>query len=419
MSRSLIIVLVSQECLDELYNSFTHRERVLARCGVVQMLFVQEHKSLSQLRGVSISSWVLGDPQVSRTRVTYEYVMQYKSTYGSGYGSRPMSYCLDSVNSYRDKRFNLRVHPSPLIHDSDISKHQYFLSQKQRSCLLQMKLQSILHSLTSDITFVAERINPYMVGITSGLSTKLIATMGQSLYSFCNGLHTDICDQISEKMKLVLFPNVNTEEKQKLLSFKHLSFPTTIGYRYQYVWKDSDNANKYEVNHHFVMPGIGLAVTLEDSIFHHFMGGAFSHSTSICVLEQKFDDDDDNIFSIRNEDNFFSVFAFGSTANTRTARGNSGQQNVLADHRMRQHIHRTPGSEGTQPPTLMPQDQIPAVSQAQLPQAGSSKLPHATAGPIPPCTAASDLLGEILQAIHVCRLLAHIAHRRSDRLAKQ
>jgi hypothetical protein len=205
-----------------------------------------------------------------------------------------------------------------------------------------MKLESILHSLTSDVTFVAERMNPYMVGIASGLSTKLIATTGQTLYSFCNGLHTDTCDRISEDMKSHLFPNVTEEWKKRMLSFEHVSFPTTCGY--QHVWKDADKGKKYKVIQHFLIPGLGLAISLQDSIAHHFMGGAFAHCTGICVLEEKLDDEEDNEFHIENQDDIFSLFAWGSSANTRTARGNSGRQNILVEHRMRQQRNRSEGA---------------------------------------------------------------------------
>jgi hypothetical protein len=203
-----------------------------------------------------------------------------------------------------------------------------------------MKLEAGLHSLTSDITFMAERMNPYMVGIASGLSTKLIATTGQSLFSFCNGLHADTGDRISDKMKSALFVDV-PEEWKLMLAFKHVSFPTTCGY--QHVWKDSNEAKKYLVHHYFMEPGLGLAISLEDSICHHFMGGAFDHCTSVCVLESKNEEEeeDGDIVTIRNDDDFFSIFAWGSSANSRTARGNNGRQNSLANHRLRQQLNRS------------------------------------------------------------------------------
>ena len=335
---SLNIVLVTQERLNQIYDSLTHRDRVLVQSGQVEMLFVHQKKADTLNMGISISQWNLGDSQVSRTRVSYEYVDQYRATFGTGFGSRDRSSCLDSVNSYRDKRFNARAQPSPLIHDHDIGQHQYYSSQKQRSCLLQMKLESVLHSLTSDITFVAERMNPWMVGITSGLSTKLIATTGKSMYSFCNGLHVDTCDRISRGMKKSLFKKVTQRWMANVLAFEHVSFPTTCGY--QHVWKDASVAKKYIVAHHFVMPGLGIAVSLQDSIVHHFMGGAFSHCTSVCVLEESFPNSLDNIFNIGNVDKSFSVFAWGSAANARTARGNSGLENQLIRHRELHAEHR-------------------------------------------------------------------------------
>ena len=377
---SLNIVLVPQKCLDEIYDSLTAKEKVFARLGEgkrkVEMIFVQERKSVTKTRGISISSWVLGDTQVSRTRVTYPYVTAYKKTYGTGYGSRVRSQCLDSVNSYRDKRLNPRAHPSPLIHDSEIGEHQYFSHHKQRSCLLQMKLEMVLHNLTTNITLVAERMNPDVVQVVSGLSTKFIATTGQSLYSFCNGLHVDTCDKISSELKVELFPKP-TEEIQRMLSLENCCFPTTCGY--QHVWKNKDDATKYGIQHYFVMPTLGLAVSLDDSICHHFQGGVFAHCTSVCVLQECIGDeqtgDDDIIYSISNDDDMFRVFAWGSSANSRTVRANIARANELGRHRERTDEQRRDAAERRATASAP----VPAPSAAPSVSARSQPAPSAKA----------------------------------------
>lgn len=72
-----------------------------------------------------------------------------------------------------------RQHTDRVIHDGDIEKHQYFSAAKQQSCLLQMKLESILHHFTHDVSRVAERFNPHMMVAVSGLPTRLIVTRHQ------------------------------------------------------------------------------------------------------------------------------------------------------------------------------------------------------------------------------------------------
>ena len=89
------------------------------------------------------------------------------------------------------------------------------------------------------------------------------------------------------------------------------------------------------------MPGMGLAVALEDSICHHFMGGAFSHCTSICVLETILPRRSTTQTIVGNINDFFRVFAWGSAANTRTARSNASMLNVLKEHRLRKEQHRS------------------------------------------------------------------------------
>ena len=312
-----------------------------------EVIFSRDDKASISNNGVTVSHWIKGDPQVSATRVSYEYTAQYAATFGTGYGSRLRSTCLDSVNSYRDKRFSSRSHPSPLIHDADIASHQYYSSAKQRSCLLQMKLETILHNLTSDVSSVAARLNPHVMSVVSGLSTKLIATTGRTLYSFCNGLHVDSCDVMSKDWKNKIF----VTEEGKILDwhrmykkFPDCSFPTTCGY--QHVWREESRSKQFSVRHHFVMPGMGLAVSLEDSICHHFMGGAFAHCTSLCVLEKHNHGNKLGTVSLRNTEDFFRVFAWGSAANIRTSLGNKGRERILGDHISRQGEYRKKNTTG-------------------------------------------------------------------------
>lgn len=326
---SLNIVLVSKRTFEDMVSDRNKTKlRITVQSQGIGMMFSYEEKHLAVARGITLSSWILGDPQVSATRVHYEYVQQYINTYDTGYGSRIRSTCLDSVNSYRDKRFTKRAHPSPFIRDEDIADHQYFSCEKQRYCLLQMKLESVLHSLATDASSVAERANPFFVRATDRLASKLIATSGKSLFAFFNGLHVDAGDRISKTLKQKIFPDPLEDWQRRILSFRDVSFPTTCGY--QHVWKDSKMSQEYDVMQHFVMPGLGVAVILKDSICHHFMGGgAFSHCTGLCLLKSKMD----SHVLCNNKKECFYLFAWGNSVNSRTARGNIEKRNSLANHR--------------------------------------------------------------------------------------
>ena len=48
--------------------------------------------------------------------------------------------------------------------------------------------------------------------------------------------------------------------------------------------------------------------------------------------------------TVCNDDDFFSIFAWGSSANSRTARGKIGNANALANHRMHQRENRNHGN---------------------------------------------------------------------------
>ena len=329
VSWSLKIVLVTTEEYESLIVDRVKKPHCEVVDNIRRMLFCYEDKTTTYNSGIVLSTWVKGDPLISRTRVTYDYVEFYRASFGTGYGSRQRSSCLDSVNSYRDKRFSGRVHPSPFVYDGDVAQHQYYSIRKQQYCLLQMKLETILHILTNNATFVAEAANPLVTRVTSGMATKRIATTGQSLFAFCNGLHVDSGDCLnSNKMRNLFSPFYETW-MEKLLSFKHCSLPTTCGY--QHVWKNSKDSELYDVNQHFVMPGLGIAVILKDSICHHFMGGSFAHCTGVCVVKSR----SERFVTCRNGDVPFRIFAWGNSVNAKTYKGNVDRQNELSDHRER------------------------------------------------------------------------------------
>jgi hypothetical protein len=88
-------------------------------------------------------------------------------------------------------------------------------------------------------------------------------------------------------------------------------------------------SSEFKVLHHFVMPFMGIAVQLDDSVCHHFMAGTFAHCTGLCLLSK------DNYVKVNNSEDIFHVFGWGNSVNARNARGNAGFQNGLRDHRER------------------------------------------------------------------------------------
>ena len=302
-------------------------------------LFTNEKKESAKLHGVMVSGWVKGDALSKRKELTYEFVHHFMCCYGKGFSSRPRSSCLDSMNCYRDKRFNPRVHPSPFVADDDIPKMQYSVETHKKHCLLQPVLEKILHQLANDLSFIGERMNPIMMRIIAYLASKLIATCGHSLMAFLNGLHLDEDDEIARAKVPDLFLNVKDEELQRSIKIEGASFPTTCGY--QHVWKNPTDSHQYQVHHAFVMEGLGVAVNLDDKTCHHFMGSAFTHCTSLCVLENRL-----GRLGCVVSDVTFKVFAWGSGSNKKTVRGNRGRVNRLGDHRRRVAAANPPGGGG-------------------------------------------------------------------------
>ena len=376
---SLNIVLVSKKTFAQLSNRSNARSHTMqheTRSNGIRMLFSYDDKMEALARGVCVSSWQKGDPQISATRVEYSFVKYLIETYGGGYGSRPRSSCLDSLNAYRAKRHSRRAHPSPFIEESEIGQHQYYSCDKQKSCLLQMKLELVLRTLTNDIRLVAERLNPLWSPKMDRFATKTIATSGQSLFSFCNGLHVDSCDNMNMFFKRLLFPYPTEPWQERLVSYSDFSFPTTCGY--QHVWNSANRdivPQEYEVNHYFAMPGLGLGMLLEDSICHHFMGGSFSHCTSVCILAHK----NEKTVLVNNQNDIFRIFAWGNAANSRTAKGNiSLRTRCLANHRERQKKNREQGRMEVGPgnEVVLRNEVVPAVPQTETqPVAQTTAIP--------------------------------------------
>ena len=96
--------------------------------------------------------------------------------------------------------------------------------------------------------------------------------------------------------------------------FEGVSFPTTCVW--QFAFRLDFIQKQFKPHHHFVLDELGLSIEIDDAICHHFMGGAFSHCTGLCVLENERE------VVVNNANDWFKVFAWGRGGGSKNAKGN-------------------------------------------------------------------------------------------------
>ena len=130
------------------------------------------------------------------------------------------------------------------------------------------------------------------------------------IFGFGNVNHVDKADKLF-KSQLALWIAVAEAKKWKsvvkLLNYRGCGLPTTCGYQFAFREKAS-----YKVHAFFGMDGLGLAVALQDSVAHHFMGSLFSHNTCLCFCERE-----DGMVTASNSDNSFLLIGWGTSGGSR------------------------------------------------------------------------------------------------------
>ena len=337
---SLIIRVLTDSEMDSIinYNGQDVEWKHATTFNGIRYMFTREKKVFSEGNGVLVSAWLSNDPLTTTNRVTFRFVEEFIDCYGVGFGSRDRSSCLDSVNCYRDKRRNPRCHPTPFVADEDIPEMQYY-AERDQHVLLQPILEKILHSLGNDATYASEKVNFWMVAIMAFLASTLIGTTGQSFFSFFNGVHVDKSESLNKRMRRLFFNHCKNPNQIRALTTTGASFPTTCGY--QHVFENETEKDDFFVLHPFVMEGLRLCINLADGICHHFMGSAFSHCTSLCLLQKR----STGKVTCSSLDVRFKIFAWGNSPKQRTAEGNASRANDLGNHR-RQHRNQRGGGAG-------------------------------------------------------------------------
>jgi len=148
---------------------------------------------------------------------------------------------------------------------------------------------------------------------------------GSPYLGFANGEHVDGKDKLTAEQVGDLRAEVSEEllraKKRhvkadlrcflRLLDHDNFCLPTTCGY--QFLSKDG----AHDGSAFFSMGGLGMAMPVEDGVFHHFMGSMFAHHTCLPLLHRQFD----NTITASNCDDSFLILGWGS---------NGGSQEMAA-----------------------------------------------------------------------------------------
>lgn len=110
--------------------------------------------------------------------------------------------------------------------------------------------------------------------------------------------------------------------------------PTT--YQYKHVWTSNGLKKKYKVMAHFQHDQLGISHVIHDCLSCTFLSFTYSHSTSICYLEDENADyyDDDGIIFM-NHSGIIFMLAWGRSCGPAEYKRNSnikGKRNIYCLH---------------------------------------------------------------------------------------
>jgi hypothetical protein len=109
---------------------------------------------------------------------------------------------------------------------------------------------------------------------------------------------------------------------QRLLKNPLFCLPTTCCY--QWCFNGATIHRELQVNAHFSMEGLGLAMRLQHCTSHHFLGGAFTHNTSIASIRRY----SDGFVSCTNSEDKVLIVAWGGFGGRKEVKQRKQQRQV-------------------------------------------------------------------------------------------
>jgi hypothetical protein len=308
-----------------------------------------DNQSCDTTTGIMVSCWAK-HPLVTKLKLSYEFGEAAIGVFGNGHGQRDVSETCAGMNMYfkNSGRDTWRPHPSPFTAANEVALQQYF-NNDQRNDLYHAMVRRIMNELSSNIQQCARLVNPALMNLVDDTCDRGILTTGSlprgknlnlppleertpldppdhkrfsntPTYGFVNTSHVDTNDKLTKSQAKEwqgICQDKNWILSEKLCKFHHFCLPTTCGY--QFCFSSENDKQDLQIQAFFSMEGLGLAVTLEDGLFHHFMAGIFSHRTCLPTARKL------HKISCHNNDEFLLV-AWGTSGGSKEVRAQKKRQ---------------------------------------------------------------------------------------------
>ena len=189
-----------------------------------------ESNNLSLLHGYNVSFWHV-DPHLHAFQVTWTDTLRVRSTYGTGFGSRLIAKC-EGTNIYLGPRGSSRSRPTPAESPGVAPFSQYF--RQHYDSRYQPLIEKSLHALSDKIQSLPKSVDNGLVAFIdpkNDLNVNLICTQGclGSSMGFCNGLHVDHRDRITNLQQIEFL-------EKEIKRVKLLGLPSDKSLIVDYVW---------------------------------------------------------------------------------------------------------------------------------------------------------------------------------------
>ena len=301
--------------------------------------------------GTMVSCWGK-HPLVNKLKLSYELAAAAIGVFSNGYGNRATSAC-EGLNMYfkNEGRDTQRPHPTPMVASAEIGLHQYF-NNKQKNDFYNAIIRKHINAMAGNVLACAYKVNNPLMQLVGDICDRLILTSGHlprpsskkklssnekeplnppvhhvwsrnPIFGFVNTSHVDTMDCLTQKQKKAWSKQAKKQGWslcEKLLSHKDFCLPTTCGYQFCYQ-PQSPATNELIVQAYFSMEGLGLAIELEDGIFHHFMAAMFSHRTCLPVCRKGF------LRSCCNSNGEFLIVGWGNSGGNREVKAQMKKRN--------------------------------------------------------------------------------------------
>jgi hypothetical protein len=285
------------------FDRLTNCEEVVN--NLIRYKFDMEDRQLSETCGILLFSTLVGHELTKENQMSFQFAKVAFACYQLGFGSRH-SCRSKSLNRYMGKRCTPRSGKTPTVGIEHVQFQQYY-RKAQSFPLIQICLEKQLDDLTTRVVQIARSLHPEMQTMVEKACMKSILTCGVpsrrikevpimtestsvesddhlSLLAFLNVVHVDRLDKLGERRKDKLREFAKTLYAKRLLDFDDFCVSTTCGYQAIFNTRNGSPFHNSELRQHFVMNGLGITCPIVTTRTIHFLGGSFSHCSSLAYL---------------------------------------------------------------------------------------------------------------------------------------